>query len=88
MRDYKITKSDLWYNVYRKKEEDWMIRMEWLQRDSYTLNRDYARTFYHLEDAISGLTIARCREWKEIPITSIRKSESEETREKTSWSEL
>ena len=89
-REYKITKSDLGYHVYRKKEENWIMRMERLQRDSYTLNRDFARTFYHLDDALSNLQIAKAREWKEkeTPITSTRKSESEEVREKTSWSEL
>ena len=89
-REYKITKSDLGYHVYRKKEENWMINLERLQRNTYTLNKDFARTFYHLDDAISALQIAKAREWKEkeTPITSTKKSESEEVREKTSWSEL
>lgn len=67
-----------------------MIKMERLQRDTYTLNKDFARTFYHLDDAISALTIAKskCSKGKEISTTSIRKSDSEERREKTSWSEL
>lgn len=88
-REYKIVKSWLGYNVYRKQElKNWMIKMERLQRDTYTLNKDFARTFYHLEDALSALTIAKCKEWKETSTTSIRKSESEERKEKTSWSEL
>ena len=87
-REYKITKSDLGYNVYRRKEEDWLIYLEWLQRGTYTLNRKFARTFYNLDDAISNLVIARSRWEKETPTTSIKKSESEGRREKTSWSEL
>lgn len=87
-REYKITRSDLGYNIYRKKElEDWTIRLEWLQRNSYTLNRDFARTFYHLDDAISNLQIAKAK-WDTINTTSTKKSESEEQGEKTSWSEL
>lgn len=87
-REYKITRSDLGYNVYRKREENWIIRLEWLQRDTYTLNRNYARTFYNLDDAISNLVIARSRWEKETPTTSTKKSGYEGVREKTSWSEL
>ena len=76
MWEYKITKSDLGYNVYRIKEEDWIISLEWLQKDTYTLNRNFARTFYHLNDATSALVIARKR-W-EIEETSKEKSEFEE----------
>lgn len=88
-REYKITKGNMWYHIYRKKEEkDWkIIRMEWLQNNSYTLNRDFAKTFYHLNDATSALVIARTK-WDAIDTTSIKKSESEEPKEKTSWSEL
>lgn len=69
MREYKITKSNLWYNVYRKKEEDWFIYLEWLQKNTYTLNRDYARVFYTIEDAVNNLLIAR-RKWKETDTIS------------------
>lgn len=87
-REYKITKSDLGYHVYRRKEENWMIRLEWLQRDHYTLNRDFARTFYHLDDAISNLQIARAK-WDTIGQKSQQeKKESKAKSEKTSWSEL
>lgn len=87
-REYKITKSGLWYNVYRTRDNDGIGETERLQRDSYTLNRNHARTFYHLSDAESALIIARVRWEKETPTTSIKKSESEGHREKTSWSEL
>lgn len=84
MREYKITKSDLWYQVYR---ENWEIR-ERLQRESYTSNRNFARIFYHLDNAISALQIAKAKWRKEISTTSTKKSGSEEIREKISWSEL
>lgn len=90
MREYKITKSNLGYNVYRRKEEDWFLYMEWLQTHSYTLNRDFARTFYTLEDATNAFIIAKTK-WEKrslTPTTFIRKSELEEHKEKTSWSEL
>ena len=62
--EYKITKSDLGYNVYRKQElENWMLRLERLQRDTYTLNREFARTFYTIWDAESALIVAR-RKWR------------------------
>ncbi len=88
MREYKITKSDLWYHVYRIKEEDWIIKMERLQRNSYTLYKDFARTFYKLDDAIGALVGERIKWKKETPTTSTKKSESGENKEKTSWSEL
>ena len=84
MREYKITKSNLGYNVYREKE--W--RIEWLQKNSYTLNRDFARTFYHLDDAISNLTLAKFQ-WEKIKLDSLtEKKESEKKSEKTYWGEL
>ena len=63
MWEYKITKSDLWFNVYREKEENWIKTKEYLQNDSYTLNKQFAKTFYHLNDATSALVIAR-NKWK------------------------
>ena len=87
-REYKIVKSDLWYNVYRQKEENWIKMIEWLQKDSYTLNRWFARTFYHLNDATSALVISKARWEKETSTISTEKSECEERKEKTSWSEL
>lgn len=77
MREYKITRGNLGYHVYRKKEENWLMRLEWLQRDSYTLNKSFARTFYHLSDAESALIIAKAK-WRneEIEGTSGDNSES------------
>lgn len=87
-REYKITKAGLWYNVYRVRYYEGIEEKEWLQKTTYTLNRSHARIFYHLDDAISALQIAKAIWKKETPTTSTKKSESEEAREKTSWSEL
>lgn len=86
--EYKITKSNLWYNVYRKQEKDWIMRLERLQNGTYTLNRDYAKTFYHLDDAIGALIWERIKWKNETPTTSTKKSESEGNKEKRSWSEF
>jgi len=88
MREYKIAKTGLGYKIYRKREENGIMNMEWLQRDTYTPDIEYAKVFYHMNDAISALVLAKIRWAKETPTISIRKSESEERREKTSWSEL
>ena len=87
-REYKITKSGLWYNVYRVRNNEGIEEKQRLQKTTYTLNRSHARIFYHLDDAISALQIAKAIWKKGTPTTSIKKSESEEVREKTSWSEL
>lgn len=81
--EYKIVKSWLGYNIYRKKE-DWLNTIEWLQNWAYTLNRGYAKTFYHLDDAIWALVQARVIARKWIDTTSTKKSESEGHKEKTS----
>ena len=89
MWEYKITKSDLWYQIYRiSTDETGIVIMERLQRNSYTSNRDYARTFYTLNDAMGALVIARSKWKKETPTTSTKKSGLEEEKEKRSWSEL
>ena len=89
-REYKIAKSNLGYNVYRRKEEDWFLYMEWLQKESYTLNKEYARTFYTLEDATNAFIIAKAK-WEKRSLTGTnftKKSGLGEHKEKTSWFEL
>lgn len=86
-REYKITKCNLGYNVYRRKEEGWFIYLEWLQRDKYTLNREHARVFYTLDDATNHLIMAR-RLWNKVDTTSNQDTNSWNTREKQSWSEF
>ena len=83
MREYKITKWELGYHVFR--EDDWV--REYLQKDTYTPNKSHAMTFYHLDSAVSALQIAKFK-WEKISTTSTEKSECEGPKEKTSWSEL
>ena len=65
MREYKIIKSDLWYNIYRKKEENGFLFVEFLGANGrWILNRDNAKTFYHKDDALSALVINKSK-WKE-----------------------
>lgn len=70
-REYKITKSNLGFNVFR--ELKWGGIKERLQKDSYNLNQEYAKIFYSLDDATSALMIARAKWKKETPIISIKK---------------
>jgi hypothetical protein len=89
MRDYFITKWELWFHVFRKIHGDDSSVREYLQKDTYTLNKSFARVFYHLNDAVSALIIAR-RKWDDIKGTSEETSESiqEKSIEKQSWSEF
>ncbi len=81
-----IAKSELWYKIYREREDGVKER---LQNGTYTLDKSFAKTFYHLSDATSALIIARAKKWeKETHTISTRKSESEGIKERKSWSEL
>lgn len=65
MREYKIAKSDLWWNIYRKLEKDWIISIRFYSwKDNWTLNKSHAKTFYHREDAISNLTLIKYKNEK------------------------
>ena len=85
MREYKIIKTNLWYNVYKKEEEN----LEWLGvNKKWTKDKTCAKLFYHKEDALSNLVLAKFK-WEkgteeilEIP------SKSEGILEKKSWSEF
>ena len=66
MREYKIYKNDLWFGIYKKKEENWFISIWFLDwKGKWCLNKDYARTFFHREDAVSALSVMRARDGKE-----------------------
>ena len=88
MWKYHITSWDLWFHVFRIDTEDNFWTREWLQNDTYTLNKNYAKIFYNIDSALSALQIAKAKWKKEISTTSIKKSEYEELKEKISWSEL
>ena len=66
MREYKIFKTDLGFWIYKKREKDWLISMRFLDwKDKWTLRRDFARTFYHREDAVSALVTIKAKDGKE-----------------------
>lgn len=66
MWDYKITKTELWYIIYRKYEKDWMLSVRFLSWDNrWVINEGSARVFYNKEDALSALTIKKIQDGKE-----------------------
>lgn len=81
MREYKIAKTSLGFKIYRKKEENGIMAMEWLQKDWYTPNLEHARIFYHMNDAMSALVIQKIKDnkWIEKPKEPPQKI-------KTTWS--
>lgn len=67
MWEYKIAKTNLWFQVYRKEEIDWMFRMDWLwANQKWIKDKNCAKLFYHQEDALSNLTLAKYRWRKDI----------------------
>lgn len=85
MWEYHITQSDLWYKIFREHKE--YGTKERRQGGTYTLNKWFAKTYYHMGEATSALVTARIQ-WRKTPTISIKKSESEGIKEKKSWSEL
>lgn len=83
MWEYKIVNSDLWYNIYRKRELDhWMFNLEFLWANLKRIkDKDYAKIFYHKEDAMSALVTIKMKWWNVEP------KEETETKEKQCWSE-
>ena len=66
MREYKIYKNDLWFGIYKKKEEGWLIQIWFLDtKGKWCLNKDYARVFFHREDAVSALSVMRAKDGRE-----------------------
>lgn len=66
MREYRIAKSDLGRNIYKRKiEENWLRQMRFLDwRWTWTLRKDYAKTFYHKEDAGDVLWLMKIKDAK------------------------
>lgn len=65
MREYKIYKTDLWFGIYKKLEKDGFISIWFLAwDDKRTLRKDYARTFYHREDAMAAMTVMKIKDKK------------------------
>ena len=60
MWEYKIFKTDLWFWIYKKLEKDGFISIWFLAwDDKRTLRKDYAKTFYHRDDAMAALVIMK-----------------------------
>lgn len=66
MREYRIAKSDLGRNIYKRKiEENWLRQMRFLDwKGAWTLRKDFARTFYHREDAADVLWLMKIKDAK------------------------
>lgn len=64
--EYRIVKSDLWWIIYKKREYKWMFNLyflsgKWVRVSEKTLSK----VFYHKEDAIAALTLAKYKDGKE-----------------------
>ena len=65
MREYKIIRCDLWWNIYKKLEKNGYISLWFLgSQEKRVLNKDNARVFYHREDALSALQIMKAKDGK------------------------
>ena len=66
MREYKIYKTDLWFGIYKKREKGWFISVRFLDwKNKWTLRKEYARTFYSRDAALSVLTVMKHKDGKE-----------------------
>jgi hypothetical protein len=66
MWNYKITKTELGWIIYRKYEKGWLISIRFLSWDNkWVINKWSARVFYNKEDALSALTIKKIQDGKE-----------------------
>lgn len=66
MWEYKITKTNLWYIIYKKIEWKWFISVWFLMpHDKWWLDKDSARIFYTQDDALSGLVIIKRKDEKD-----------------------
>ena len=60
MWEYKIYKTDLGYGIYKKREVEGRISLWFLGwNEQWTLRKDFAKTFYHRDDAASALVIMK-----------------------------
>lgn len=65
MRQYKIIKNDLGWMIYKKREKDWFISVWFLDwRNKWTLRKEYGRTFYNRESAVSALVVIKIKDEK------------------------
>jgi hypothetical protein len=60
MRDYRIVRTDLWWNISRKKQMWRLMLLQYLNwKGLRTPNKWLARIFYHREDAVSALMVMK-----------------------------
>lgn len=65
-RDYKIVKSNLGFQIYKKLEKDGFLSIWFLwPENKRILNKSYAKTFYHKEDALSVLQVMKAKDGKD-----------------------
>lgn len=65
MREYRIIKNMLWFNVYKKQEKDWMMHLWFLwPNNKRVIDKDHSKTFYTLDDAISNLSLMKYKDGK------------------------
>lgn len=84
--EYRIVTSPLWYNIYRKnKLDDKRFNLEFLWANLKRIkDKDFAKVFYHKDDAVSALSVIKMRWWDVAP----KEEETETKVEKQCWSEL
>ena len=87
-REYKIYKTDLWYSIYRKKQEGKLLYIEYLNSHNIrSWNKTNAKTFYTKESAVSALVIEKSK-WRKTESTSSQTTNSWGKREKSCWAEF
>ena len=65
-RQYRISRNNLGYIVYKKKEEDWLIELRFLwPNNKRELEKNYAKTYYHKDDALNALIVNKVKDAKE-----------------------
>lgn len=63
MREYRIVRTDLWWNISRKKQIWRLMLLQYLNwKGLRNPNKWLARIFYHREDAVSALIIQKKRD--------------------------
>lgn len=66
MWEYKIFKTDLGWGIYKKREKNWITQLWFLcQNNTWKLDKSCANTYYHREDALSALIVAKRKDGKD-----------------------
>lgn len=63
MREYKIIRCELWWNIYRKKQIWKLMMLQYLYSNGgWWPNKWLARIFYQRESAVSSLVVIKKKE--------------------------